>query len=216
MMRLMLTMMVGAQLTVAETEQAAANTLTHLLDSSSEDDEDDGYADVAHASPAKIVDKQKRKPPKRKRRLSSKKDVSKTPAPPPCEERRIQRVALDLIDTNNLSYEGEQADRRSAIRWMYRSMGSPEPGEDEEHWKGADGTVAVICNRLGLEMRRASDSVRNTLREIDAGVDVRLRAQPGRIGARKMTPCDIGVAAGCLEAGLGLRYAAWQVGARRY
>ena len=212
---IMLVLMMGAQQTVSATEQAAAAVLDGLRSGSDDDDEGGSYAELAPASPAKVKDKQKRRMPHRKRALSSRKGMAKSPGLP-AEERRVKYEQLPSIDTNNLDYEGEGADRRCAIRWIYRALGSPEPGPDEENWKGANGTVSVICNRLGLKMASSSASVRETLRGIDEGRDVRLRQENGRLGARKMTPCDIGVAADCLEAGLGLQYAAWQVGARRY
>ena len=212
---IMLVLMMGAQQTVSATEQAAAAVLDGLRSGSDDDDEGGSYAELAPASPAKVKDKQKRRMPHRKRALSSRKGMAKSPGLP-AEERRVKYEQLPSIDTNNLDYEGEGADRRCAIRWIYRALGSPEPGPDEENWKGANGWVSVICNRLGLKMASSSASVRETLRGIDEGRDVRLRQENGRLGARKMTPCDIGVAADCLEAGLGLQYAAWQVGARRY
>ena len=71
----------------------------------------------------------------------------------PTEDRdqpHVKYEELTLIDPANLKYAGELAERKSAIQWVYRALGSPP----EEQWnsdRGHDGTIMIISNRLGLE-----------------------------------------------------------------
>ena len=105
----MLMMMMGAQPTV-ETEQGNA---TAALCSGSDEEEESSYAAVSRASPAKIQHKSRRKLPHRKRRLSSCKGSTQG-SEKPAEEQRVRREKLELIDVNNLKYEGEEEERRGS------------------------------------------------------------------------------------------------------
>ena len=203
-----------------QAEQQAEQPMEHDADSS--DDEPAAAAVTTEEQEEVIVPfeatrspKAKRKMPKRKQKLSSRKGAIQGTAPP-IAPRRVKYEALPLIDTANLLYDGEQADRRSAISWHYKAMGSPAAGVDEENWKGVDGVVSRICKSMGLTMQRCSHSVRDTLQAVCDDRDVRNQdIRQGRLGARKMTACDVGVAADCLTAGMPLRYAAAMVTGRR-
>ena len=51
----------------------------------------------------------------------------------PAEQRRIAREQLPKFDTTNLKYEGEQAERRTVIRWFFKALGLPA---DPASWLG--------------------------------------------------------------------------------
>jgi hypothetical protein len=159
----------------------------------------------------------KRRMPRRRRTLSAGKTGTQGSDKPPAD-RRVRVVKVPLLEVPK--YPGELADRRTAIRWLFRALKTPGAkgffGEEQEVWGGKSGTAADICNRLGLKMDSQGKSVKRTLKHICDGRDIRVRNERGgRKRARKMTQCDIGVAADCLTASMGLRYAAAMVTGRR-
>ena len=112
----------------------------------------------------------------------------------------------DIEDFDYLRYKGEQAERRSTILWFYRSLGSPLRAE----WDGTagkDGTVSIICKRMGLPRESYGKMVKRTLAWIEAGHDVRRRRFGERVEAQRMSAVEHGVAADCLREGFGVRQA---------
>ena len=53
----------------------------------------------------------------------------------PAEERRVKTEKLPLFDKENLKYEGEQAERRTVLRWFLRAYGKTE----QKNWLGQNG-----------------------------------------------------------------------------
>ena len=126
----------------------------------------------------------------------------------PAEERRIAREKLQKFDKENLQYPGEQAERRTVIRWFFRAMGEP----DSTAWMGQRGAAVEICNRMGID-NSCADNIRKVLQDVVDGVDV--REPPSRDRAIKLSDGDCAVVRDCLKSGFGLSQATTQVTARR-
>jgi len=164
--------------------------------------------------------KKKRQPPKRTSKFGSRKGGQQGSDKPAAARRvrwRVRYEKLPVFDEPP-KYPGELADRRSAMRWLFHALEKPAPGVgvEQPNWSGQNGTAAIIANRMGLKMDSHGKQIKRTLAAICDGKDIRERDDShGKKKARKMTPCDIGVAADCLTASMGLRYAAAIVSGRR-
>ena len=81
-------------------------------------------------------------------------------------------------DMEALKYEGEAADRRSAVKWTWAAMGCPPQFANlveqnpKDLWNG--GTVIQIQKRLGLP-DSCRQMIKRTLTVAAAGGDVRAR-----------------------------------------
>ena len=126
------------------------------------------------------------------------------------KQRRIARERLPEFKKEDLKYAGEQAERRSVIRWFFRAMGSD--ARDDSTWTGAYGVAVEICNRMGIGSTCA-DSVRRVMRDVMDGLDV--WAGSTRVRAIKLTAGDQAVIRDCLSSGFGLSQATATVCARR-
>jgi hypothetical protein len=124
------------------------------------------------------------------------------------EDQRIAREKMPLFDPENLKYEGEQADRRTVVRWLFNGAGKP----DVEDCKGQRGRSVEFCSRMGLPATCA-DNLRKVMADVRAGIDV--REPPARDRAIKMSPGDCAVARDCLNSGFALGQAAANVVAHR-
>ena len=161
----------------------------------------------------------KRVMPKRKRSFSrSGGDRKAGMQGSPTEDRDRSYVKYEellLIDPANLKYAGELAERKSAIQWVYRALGSP-PKEQWNSDRGHDGTVLIIANRLGLDHRHFGKMIKRTLELIEAGGDVRQRADHERPDAQRMTQVEHKIAADCLVDGMGISHATAMVNGHRW
>lgn len=162
---------------------------------------------AAHVGPRRVM------PRRAKGKLSHRKGGTQGSPKRPA----VRYLHLPLIDTKLLRYLGEQADRRAAIQWFYRAMGSPPPEMwDSIRHGGGDGTVAIICNRMGLDFERHRKMVKNTLALIEAGGDVTRRKQHERPEAQRLSKVEHDIVADCLTDGFGLGQATANVNAHRW
>ena len=161
----------------------------------------------------------KRVMPKRKRSFSrsgGNRKAGKQGSPEHDRDRSyVKYEELLLIDPANLKYAGELAERKSAIQWVYRALGSP-PKEQWNSDRGHDGTILIIANRLGLDHRHFGKMIKRTLELIEAGGDVRQRADHERPDAQRMTQVEHKIAADCLVDGMGISQATAMVNGHRW
>ena len=116
---------------------------------------------------------------------------------------------LEKFPKANLLYDGEQAERRTVVRWFFRAMGAPA----KEDWtSGQYGTSVEIANRMGLDATCARN-IRSVMGDVVDGIDV--REPPAREGSIKMSPGDCAVARDCLSSGFALGQATANVVAHR-
>eukprot|EP01049_Picozoa_sp_SAG25_P000793 SAG25_NODE_29_length_20738_cov_25.829546_7_plen_726_part_00 len=121
---------------------------------------------------------------------------------------QVKYEQLPGVDT--AKYDGELAERRGAIQWVYKALGSP-PETEWASTTGNDGTILIIAKRLGLENATHRKMIRRTLELIQAGGDVRQRAGHERRNAQKLAAVEQTIIADCLTSAFGLSQTTAQV-----
>jgi hypothetical protein len=157
---------------------------------------------AVRSSNEEILPAPKKMPPKRRTSLTGgrrghKKQGSKsekgTVAPELSRASRAAAAEKQLVDTANLEYEGELADRASAVAWFYRSLGSPEGAL----WGGPGGTVSEICRQMRLPVANYRAHVQRVLNRLVHGKNVRQRdfqdvLQPRAVCSSRWDICTVG------------------------